>query len=158
GPRGWVLRRRGGSAMILSFNQATAQNWPVPDMIEGCAAAGLTHVGLWREAVAEYGLQRTAALLKDTGLEVSTLCRGGFFNQPDWLPSNRAAIEEAATLGARVLVLVSGGLPEGSRDLSAAREHVADAVSTLVPFAEEAGVRLAVEPLHPMFAADRCVI
>ena len=144
--------------MILSFNQATAQNWPVPDMIKGCAVAGVTQVGLWREPVAEYGLQRTVSLLADAGLAVSTLCRGGFFDRPDWLSSNRAAIDEAAALGAPVLVLVSGGLPPGSRDIDGARAHVAEAVSTLVPFALQAGVRLAVEPLHPMYAADRCVI
>jgi sugar phosphate isomerase/epimerase len=144
--------------MMLSFNQATAQDWPVPAMIEGCAAAGLSQVGLWREPVAAYGLERTVKALAANGIGVSTLCRGGFFQQPDWLDDNRQAIDEAAALGAPVLVLVSGGLPVGSRDLDAARAHVADAVSTLVPFAHEAGVRLAIEPLHPMFAADRCVI
>jgi sugar phosphate isomerase/epimerase len=144
--------------MILSFNQATAQDWPVPDMIEGCAAAGLSQVGLWREPVGAYGLERTVKALAANGMGVSTLCRGGFFQQPNWLEANRRAIDEAAALGAPVLVLVSGGLPEGSRDLSGARDHVAEAVAALVPFAREAGVRLAIEPLHPMFASDRCVI
>jgi sugar phosphate isomerase/epimerase len=142
----------------FAFNQATAQNWPVPDMIAGCVAAGVTHVGLWREPVAEYGLERTVRALADAGLDVSTLCRGGFFDRPDWLDSNRRAIDEAAALGAPVLVLVSGGLPPGSRDLDAARAHVGEAIATLAPYAAAEGVRLAIEPLHPMYAADRCVI
>lgn len=142
----------------VSFNQATAQYWPMPDMIAGCAAAGLRHVGLWREQVLAFGLDRTVRALAAAGLGVSTLCRGGFFDRPDWPVSNRRAIDEAAELGAPVLVLVSGGLPEGSRDLAGARARVADALGALVPYAASAGVRLAVEALHPMFAADRCVI
>jgi sugar phosphate isomerase/epimerase len=144
--------------MTFAFNQATAQNWPVPDMIAGCAAAGLSTVGLWREPVLGYGLERTVRDLNDAGLSVSTLCRGGFFERPDWREANRRAIDEAAALGAPVLVLVSGGLPEGSRDLDAARTHVGEAIAELVPFAAAAGVRLAIEPLHPMFASDRCVV
>ncbi len=142
----------------LSFNQATAQDWPMTDLIAGCAAAGLAQIGLWREQVAACGVAETRRLVTDAGLGVSTLCRSGFFDRPDWPGSNRRAIDEAAELGAPVLVLVSGGLPEGSRDLAGARAHVADAIGTLVPYAASAGVRLAVEPLHPMFAADRCVI
>jgi sugar phosphate isomerase/epimerase len=74
------------------------------------------------------------------------------------LDDNRAAIDEAATLGTDTLVLVSGGLPAGSRDLTAARERIADALAVLAPYAGERGVRLAIEPLHPMYAADRCVV
>jgi sugar phosphate isomerase/epimerase len=143
---------------MIAFNQATAQGWPVPEMLKGCAAAGLTHVGLWREPVQEYGLDRTVRALSDCGLAVSTLCRGGFFERPDWAADNRRAIDEAAMLKAPVLVLVSGGLPPGGRNLDVARAHVADAVDALAPHAEAAGVKLAIEPLHPMFAADRCVV
>ena len=91
-------------------------------------------------------------------MRVTSLCRGGFFTAHGWLDDNCHAIEEAATLGAPVLVLVSGGLPPGSRDLDAAREQVAAAVETLVPYAIDAGVTLGIEPLHPMYAADRCVV
>ncbi len=142
----------------LSFNQATAPEWPMSELIAGCAAAGLTHVGLWREQVGAFGLDQTARALASAGLRVSTLCRGGFFERGGWAASNRRAIDEAAALGAPVLVLVSGGLPAGSRDLTGARRQVADAIADLVPYAVAAGVRLAVEPLHPMFAADRCVV
>ncbi|GIF08377.1 sugar phosphate isomerase/epimerase family protein [Actinoplanes siamensis] len=142
----------------FSFNQITAKPWTLPEMVAGCVAAGVDQVALWREPVAEYGLDRAAALVRDAGLRVTTLCRSGFFQLPGWFDDNRRAIDEAAALRAPVLVLVSGGLPEGSRDLAGAREHVADAIGRLVPDAAAAGVTLAVEPLHPMYAADRCVI
>jgi sugar phosphate isomerase/epimerase len=142
----------------FSFNQITAKLWDLPDMVAGCVEAGVDQVALWREPVAEYGLERSAALVRDAGLTVTTLCRSGFFQLPDWFDDNRRAVDEAAALGTSVLVLVSGGLPEGSRDLAGAREHVADAIARLVPHAAAAGVTLAIEPLHPMYAADRCVI
>jgi sugar phosphate isomerase/epimerase len=140
----------------LSFNQATANEWALPDVIAGCAQAGVPSVGLWRAPVAEYGLGRAAKLVHEAGLAVSSLCRGGFFSAADWLTDNRRAIDEAATLGAPVLVLVCGGL--GDRTLDAARAHVATAIETLLPHAEEAGVRLAIEPMHPMYCADRGVV
>ncbi|MCG5455449.1 sugar phosphate isomerase/epimerase [Micromonospora sp. PSH03] len=142
----------------FSFNQATAQRWPLPEVVAGCVAAGVPGIGLWREPVAEYGLARSAKLVRDAGLAVTSLCRGGFFSADDWRAENLRAIEEAAALGAPELVLVSGGLPAGSRDVDGARRRVADAIGELAPHAEAAGVRLAIEPLHPMFAADRCVI
>ncbi|TDB72151.1 sugar phosphate isomerase/epimerase, partial [Micromonospora sp. KC723] len=142
----------------FSFNQATAKHWPLTDVVAGCAAAGVPGIGLWREPVQEYGLERSARLVRDAGLEVTSLCRGGFFTAPGWRDENRRAIEEAATLGTRELVLVSGGLPPGSRDVDGARQMVADAIAELAPEAAAAGVRLAIEPLHPMFCADRCVI
>jgi len=142
----------------LSFNQATAPNCPLPELVAGCVDAGIGQIGLWREQVGEFGLDRTAKLVASAGLGVSTLCRGGFFSGPDWLAENQRAIDEAAALGAPVLVLVSGGLPARSRDVDGARAHVADAIARLVPHATAAGVRLAIEPLHPMYASDRCVI
>ncbi|WP_238015905.1 sugar phosphate isomerase/epimerase family protein [Dactylosporangium sp. AC04546] len=142
----------------FSWNQATTKRWPMDETVAGCVAAGVTQIGLWRDQVADYGLDRTAALVRAEGLTVTSLCRAGFFTAPDWKDDNRRAIEEAAVLGAPVLVLVSGGLPAGSRDIDAARQHVSDAVGELVPYARDAGVRLAIEPLHPMFASDRCVV
>jgi len=142
----------------FSFNQATAPNWPTPDLIAGCVAAGVGTVGLWREQTQAYGLANTVRALRAAELAVSSLCRGGFFDRADWFDDNRRALDEAAALGAPVLVLVCGGLPAGSRDLPAARAYVADAIAMLAPAAIEHGVTLAIEPLHPMFAADRCVI
>jgi sugar phosphate isomerase/epimerase len=140
----------------FSFNQATANNWPLPAMLEGCAAAGVRAVGLWRAPVAENGLAKSAKLVHDLGLSVTSLCRGGWFSAGDWLTDNRHAIDEAAALGAPVLILVPGGL--GPRTLDAARAHVATAIETLLPHASEAGVRLAIEPMHPMYCADRGVV
>ncbi|MEU4379758.1 sugar phosphate isomerase/epimerase family protein [Micromonospora echinofusca] len=152
---------RGDGAHALrrfSFNQATSQHWPLPEVVAGCVAAGVPGIGLWREPVAAYGLARAAKLVRDAGLEVTSLCRGGFFTADGWREENLRAIEEAATLGTSVLVLVSGGLPAGSRDVDGARHRVADAIAELAPHAAAAGVTLAIEPLHPMFCADRCVV
>jgi sugar phosphate isomerase/epimerase len=113
---------------------------------------------LWREEVAAHGLDRTAKLVRAAGVRVTSLCRGGFFEREGWFDDNRRAIDEAATLGAPVLVLVSGGLAAGNRDIDAARRHVGDAVGRLVPHARAAGVTLAIEPLHPMYCSDRCVV
>jgi sugar phosphate isomerase/epimerase len=142
----------------FSFNHATARNWPLPAAVAGCAAAGVPGIGLWREQVAQAGPDRTAAMVRAAGLSVTSLCRGGFFHDPDWYDDNRRAIDEAATLGAPVLVLVSGGLPGGDRDLDSARARVGERVAALVPHARAAGVRLGIEPLHPMFCSDRCVV
>ncbi|MFE7325650.1 sugar phosphate isomerase/epimerase family protein [Streptomyces sp. NPDC057565] len=148
----------------LSINQETIKQWSLPELTEGCVKAGIDKVGLWRGPVQEYGVERTAQLLKDAGLTVTSLCRGGFFTALDpaerarALDDNRTAIDEAAALSTDTLVLVSGGLPSGSRDLHGARERVAEALAELGPYAQERGVRLAIEPLHPMFASDRCVV
>jgi sugar phosphate isomerase/epimerase len=140
----------------FSFNQATAKYWPLAEVVDGCAEAGVPAVGLWREPVAEYGPARAARLVREAGLTVSSLCRGGFFSAQDWLADNRRAIDEAAELGAPVLVLVCGGL--GGRGLDAARAHVGAAIETLVPHAVDAGVRLGIEPMHPMYCSDRSVV
>ncbi|MFC0601029.1 sugar phosphate isomerase/epimerase family protein [Streptomyces palmae] len=148
----------------LSINQQTVRQWSLPQLVAGCRAAGVTAVGLWREPVREYGPAAAARLVREAGLTVSSLCRGGFFTASEpaerraALADNRAAIDEAAALGTGTLALVSGGLPPGSRDLAGARRRVADALAELAPYAAERGVRLAIEPLHPMYAADRCVV
>ncbi|MEU2248819.1 sugar phosphate isomerase/epimerase family protein [Streptomyces sp. NPDC019224] len=148
----------------LSINQETIKQWSLPELAEGCAKAGVDKVGLWRAPVQSYGVEATARLLSDHGLSVTSLCRGGFFTALDpaerarALDDNRAALDEAAGLSTDTLVLVSGGLPEGSKDLYGARERIADALAELAPYAAERGVRLAIEPLHPMFASDRCVV
>ncbi|MGY5135025.1 sugar phosphate isomerase/epimerase family protein [Streptomyces nigrescens] len=148
----------------LSLNQETVRQWSLPELADGCARAGVRGVGLWRAPVQQFGVAAAARLIRDAGLRVTSLCRGGFFTALDpgaraaALDDNRAALDEAAALGTDTLVLVSGGLPPGSRDLPGARERVADALGELAPYAAERGVRLALEPLHPMYAADRCVV
>ncbi|MFF6980806.1 sugar phosphate isomerase/epimerase family protein [Streptomyces sp. NPDC008343] len=148
----------------FSINQMTVKQLSMPELVDACRESGVAGVGLWREPVQAYGLEATAKLVRDAGLTVTTLCRGGFFTAIDpaeraaALDDNRRAVDEAATLGTDVLVLVSGGLPAGSKDLHGARERIADALAVLGPYAEDHGVKLAIEPLHPMYASDRCVV
>ena len=148
----------------LSLNQETTRYWSLPELAAGCVAAGVGGVGLWRQQVGEYGLDETAKLMRDNGLTVTSLCRGGFFTVREpaeraaAIADNRRALDEAATLGTGVLVLVCGGVPAGDRNIAGARERVVDALAELAPHAAERGVRLAVEALHPMFCSDRCVV
>ncbi|MBT1097313.1 sugar phosphate isomerase/epimerase [Streptomyces sp. Tu102] len=153
-----------GDLSRFSINQMTVKQLSMPELVGECGRLGIGNVGLWREPVQSYGLEATAKLVRDAGLTVTTLCRGGFLTaiepgeRAKALDDNRLAVDEAAALGTDVLVLVSGGLPAGSRDLRGARERIADALGELGPYAEERGVKLAIEPLHPMYAADRCVV
>lgn len=146
----------------FSLNQMTTQRWTVAEAIDGCLRADIPYIGLWREKVSELGVAHTAKLLRETGLRVSSLCRGGFFPAPDnaafkkRLEENLRAVDEAAELGASILVLVCGGL--GDQPLATARKMVREGIATVVPYAQQRGVKLAIEPLHPMFAADRSVI
>jgi len=159
----------------LSLNTATTKGWTLAEAVDGTVRAGLGAIGLWRDREAQAGLTQAASMVADAGLRVSSLCRGGFLTAADdagarvALADNRAAVLEAATLGTSELIMVVGGLPaasgpggpanrDGDRDLVGARQRVADRIGELVPFALENGVRLVLEPLHPMFAADRAVI
>ncbi|MFA5708954.1 sugar phosphate isomerase/epimerase family protein [Mycolicibacterium sp.] len=144
----------------LSLNTKTTNSWTLREAVQGAADAGLPAIGLWRDRVAEAGLDVAAKLVRDNGLRVSSLCRGGFLTDGGdgsaALDDNRRALDEAAALGTSELVLVVGGVPD--RDLVAARARVAERIAELVPYAVERDVRLALEPLHPMFCADRAVI
>ncbi|SJN46663.1 Sugar phosphate isomerases/epimerase [Microbacterium esteraromaticum] len=155
----------------LSINQATIKYADLETALRVTADAGVQSIGLWREPVHEVGLDTATRMLADSGLRFSSHCRGGFFTLPagaereEALADNRRAIDETAALAAAgaegstaVLVLVAGGLQPGSRDLIGARERVRDAIGELAPYAQSAGVTLAIEPLHPMFASDRCVV
>jgi len=148
----------------LSLNQRTIANATLAEAIAACRTAGLSSIGLWREPVAEVGLDQAEAMIKESGLRVSSLCRGGFFTAADPRDieradrDNQAAIEETARLGAATLVLVPGGLPADDRDLAGARSRVITAIERLVPYAREHGVTLGIEPMNPIYAADRGVI
>ncbi|MBT0771655.1 sugar phosphate isomerase/epimerase [Kineosporia sp. J2-2] len=155
----------------LSLNQATIKYADLATALSVTTRAGIGSIGLWREPVAQVGLAEAVRLVADSGLRFSSLCRGGFFTTADpaarqqALDENRRAIDETAALAAAgapgsrpVLVLVAGGLPEGSRDLRGARARAADAVAALAGHAAAAGVVLAVEPMHPIYAADRGVV
>jgi sugar phosphate isomerase/epimerase len=146
----------------LSINQYTVRNWSIPQLLEGCVAEQIPFVSLWRDKVAETGLDETMRLLGDTGIRVSSLCRGGFFPaataaaESRTLDENNRAVDEAAAIGAEVLVLVCGGIV--NNDLDRSREMVVRGIGRLLPYAEKIGVKLGLEPLHPMFTADRSVI
>ena len=148
----------------LSLNQRTTASWSLPEAIQGCRDAGLGAIGIWREQLADVGLDEACRLVAESGLRVSSLCRGGFFTTADAAEaeaaaaSNREAIDETAGLNAATLVLVAGGLPPGDRDLEAARERATRAIERLVPYAHERGVTLGIEPMNPIYAADRGVI
>ena len=143
----------------LSLNGATVRTqWDLAQIIEGCARHGIGGISPWRDQVAALGLNRTKKLIQENGLTVTGLCRGGFFTAKDWLDDNRRAIDEAHELSAQCLVLVVGSLPAGSKDIAGAREIVRDALFRILPEARKAGVPLAIEPLHPMQAADRACV
>jgi len=145
--------------MELSLNTATVRKqWNLAQMIDGCARHGIRGIAPWRDQVAAIGLKNAASSMKQNGLAVTGLCRGGFFTAKDWRDDNLRAIEEAHTLGAACLVLVVGGLLPNSKDLQKSREQVRDGIADILPDARKAGVPLAIEPLHPMQAAERACI
>ena len=145
--------------MELSLNTATVRKqWNLAQIIDGCARHQIRGISPWRDQVAALGLSKTVSLLKQHDLTVTGLCRGGFFTAKDWRDDNLRAIEEAHELGAQCLVLVVGGLLPGSKDLILSRERVKDGIASILPEARKAGVPLAIEPLHPMQAAERACI
>jgi len=156
---------------LLSLNTATVRaQWTLPEIIAGCTRHGIRGISPWRDQVAAAGLKDTAQRNRDAGLVVSGYCRGGMFPAVDRegrraaLDDNRRAVDEALTVGARCLVLVVGGLPKdregriASKDLAGAREMVRDGIGELLEYARPAGMPLAIEPLHPMYAADRACV
>lgn len=138
----------------LSLNLITVDHWTLAEAVERCAAAGIEWVAPWRH---QYDDAAAAAqTIAAAGLRVSSLCRGGFFTAPGADEDNRRAVEEAAALGAPVLVLVCG--PPVDRDLAVARATIAAGIERLLPYAAEHGVRLGIEPLHPMMVGERSAI
>ena len=150
---------------LLSINTATTrEQWSLRQCIEGYAAQGVRGIAPWRDKLSECGVAEAARMLRDHGMTVTGLCRGGMFPALDTtgrqaaIDDNLRAIDEAAAIDARCLVLVVGGLPTGSRDLAGARAQVHDGIAAILEPARAAGVPLAIEPLHPMYAADRACV
>jgi sugar phosphate isomerase/epimerase len=149
----------------LSLNTATTRaQWDLARAIEGCARHGIRGISPWRDQVAQMGLKQAARAIRACDLTVTGLCRGGMFpgaNEQERKRSigdNLKAIEEAYQLGAQCLVLVVGGLAPGSKDLVGAREQVIAGIAAILPHAKDARIPLAIEPLHPMYAADRACV
>ena len=159
----------------LSINTATVRksrgvDMPLPDIIEACARRGIRAISPWRDQVAAAGLDAISKLVKTHGLALSGYCRGGMFPAVDDAgiqaahADNRRAVDEACELGARCLVLVVGALPgalagkAAHKDIALSRNQVTDGIGTLLDYAGSCGMPLAIEPLHPMYAADRACI
>jgi sugar phosphate isomerase/epimerase len=149
-------------ARRLSFNQATAERASLRDVVDSCARHGITSVGVWRHKLHETGIDLAARAVRDAGVHVSSLCRGGMFpavteaGRRERIHDNRRAIDEAVALGAGVLVLVCGAAPD--RDIAGARAMVRDGIAAIESYAGERGVMLGIEPLHPALAAERSCI
>lgn len=150
---------------LVSLNTATVrEQWDLRQMIEGCVRHGIGGISPWRDKLQECGVDEAARMLADTDLAVTGLCRGGMFPAADTagrqaaLDDNRRAVDEAVGIGAQCLVLVVGGMPEGSRDIADARQQVQDGIGALLEYSRPAGIPLAIEPLHPMYAADRACV
>lgn len=159
----------------LSINTATvrqsrAQDLPLPDILEACARRGIRAISPWRDQVAAAGLANVSRLVKAHGLELSGYCRGGMFTAADDAglraadDDNRRAVDEARELNAACLVLVVGALPgalagkAAHKDLALSRQQVHDGIGRLLEHSRAAGMPLAIEPLHPMYAADRACV
>jgi sugar phosphate isomerase/epimerase len=149
----------------LAINLATVrQQWNIREAVQACRQLGITGVDPWRDQVAALGLAESVRVIKANGMRVTGYCRGGMFPATDGVgrqaavDDNMHAIDEAAALEAECLVLVVGGLPPGSRDISGARAMVADGLAAILPHARACQVPLAIEPLHPMYAGDRACV
>lgn len=165
------MRDLSGDHRWLSLNTATVRKQgSLLDIIDACARNGIRAIDPWRDQVAAIGLDRAVRAVKDTQLELSGYCRGGMFpadpaHRSQARDDNRRAVDEATALGASCLVLVVGGLPQysrpgsaPSRDIWGAQAQVEDGIAELLAYARTAKLPLAIEPLHPMFAADRACV
>ncbi len=149
----------------LSINLATVrERYKIGEALDAAARHGIPAVAPWRDQIAQIGLKATRKHIRDLGLKVSGVCRGGMFTAGDNktfeanLADNAQALQEAIELEADCLVLVVGGMPEGSRDLKGAQQQVQDGIAWLAEKAKPSGTKIAIEPLHPMYCADRSVI
>ena len=150
---------------LLSINWATVrESLTHVQLCEALARAGVGGIAPWRQPVQAIGVKAAARAIQAAGLTVTGYCRGGLFSNAGSagfkaaLDDNRRALDEAAALEAQCLVMVAGSLPPGSRDLAGARAMAAEGFAELLPHARAVGVPMAIEPLHPMYAADRCTM
>jgi sugar phosphate isomerase/epimerase len=152
------------TAARLSLNTATVrEQWNLRQCIDGCVRHGIGGIAPWRDKLHEMGVDEAARAIRDTGLAVSGLCRGGWFTSGGTLTDvvlddNRRAVDEAVALGAECLVMVVGGIPDGSKDIEHARALVEEGLARTLDYARTVDMPVAIEPLHPMYAADRACV
>ena len=165
------MRDFSGDHRWLSLNTATVRKQgDLTQIIDACARHRIRAINPWRDQVAHVGLDRAVRAVRDTRLELSGYCRGGMFTSDSARRSevrddNRRCVDEASALGASCTVLVVGGLPQFSRpgsaaskDIANARAQVEEALADMLDYARGANMPLAIEPLHPAFAADRACV
>lgn len=151
-------------SLQLSLNQATTRPYALTDTAHAAANAGIRHIGLWIEPVLEFGIPATARLLEETGLRASSVCRVGFVADKEGqqlrtaLDDVRRALDLSAAVGAASLTFIAGALPAAERDIRRAEGRVYDALQSLEGHARDAGVRLALEPVHPLFVTSRSAV
>jgi len=146
----------------LCIHTITTKPWNIETAAQNFSAAGVKGITVWRDALEGRNIKQTGQLLRDHGLHIVSLCRGGFFPNKDKtkrmaaLDDNRRAIEEAAELGTSLIVLVCGSDPD--QPLEVSRRQIQDGIASIIPVAAKAGIKLAIEPLHPMYADTRSAI
>lgn len=146
----------------LCIHTITTKPWSLDTSIERFAQAGARGIAVWRDLIADRDIASVRKQIQEAGLEVVSLVRGGFFPSVDAkkrkeaINENLNAIDEAEKLGASLLVLVCGAEPE--QTLSVSRSQILEGIHAISPAAKDAGVRLAIEPLHPMYADTRSAI
>lgn len=146
----------------LCIHTITTKPWSLKECIENYTAAGIPSITVWRDVLAAPGLSEGARMLRESGLRVASLCRGGFFpaasagERRKAIDDNRRAIEEAAAIGAPLIVLVCGAVPDQPLDVS--RDQIAEGIAAVADEAKAANIRLGIEPLHPMYADSRSAI
>jgi sugar phosphate isomerase/epimerase len=146
----------------LCIHTITTKPWSLAECVKNYAARGIPAITVWRQALEPLGVNESARLLKASGLRVASLCRGGFFPAKDSagrkaaIEDNKRAVDEAAAIGAPLIVLVCGAVP--GIPLSDAREQIADGIAAVLPYAQSAGIKLGIEPLHPMYADSRSAV
>ncbi len=146
----------------LAIHTITTKPWSLKERIANYQAKKVPGITVWRQALAPQGAQESAKMLADSGLDVVALVRGGFFTgetaaeRQKALDDNLTALDEAATIGAPMVVLVCGATP--GQPLSESRQQILEGIRKLAPEYKARGVRLAIEPLHPMYAADRSAV